>query len=185
MARNYTQKLLRNETSGGAAQDWPKAETAGEVSCDGCGTTYAVSRHYRHGRYEQKLCAKCRGRVGGSRSAQTFTTPESTKAERVRANGLVNMRLRKGWFTKPDACMNCGKIGKVDMEHPDYSKPGEVLFVCRSCHVRAHHNRSIFDHLTPIDTAAGHENREWWVKTEGGACLRRSRQLADAGKGER
>ena len=44
-----------------------------------------------------------------------------------------------GKIKKKDKCEVCGKISKTDAHHKDYSKPLEVVYVCRSCHFRLHH----------------------------------------------
>jgi hypothetical protein len=72
-----------------------------------------------------------------------FVTPESSKAERIRANGLINKRLKLGWFRKPTRCAKCGvKPSRIDFHHHDYSQPDRGYWLCRSCHVIAHHNPS-------------------------------------------
>ena len=65
-------------------------------------------------------------------------TPESEPAERIRANGLVNMRVRRGAMARPDRCTQCGNRGRVDAYHEDYSKPDAVEWLCRSCHMKRH-----------------------------------------------
>jgi hypothetical protein len=102
------------------------------------------------GTFCSRACAIAsrKGRV--PKSMLTFVTPESTKAERIRANGLVNMRLRRGWFTKPAICMCCGAKPVRDSHHVDYTKPDEVHWLCRSCHMRVHQNPSLLDGIAPM-----------------------------------
>jgi hypothetical protein len=76
--------------------------------------------------------------------------PESTKAQRVRANGLVNKRRKLGWFTPPANCQKCGAAKRLDSHHPDYSKPDEVLWLCRGCHRRAHTDPASVAGLSPV-----------------------------------
>jgi hypothetical protein len=80
----------------------------------------------------------CRG--AAPKPPSTFRTPESTKAERIRANGLVNMRIRRGAMKRPASCQFCGKLGRVDAHHPDYRQPDLVAFLCRRDHMRCHHD---------------------------------------------
>lgn len=65
-------------------------------------------------------------------------TPESSRQLRVRAQGLVNSRIKRGAIERPNACAECGKVGRVDAHHEDYAKPAEVEFLCRSCHMKRH-----------------------------------------------
>lgn len=54
--------------------------------------------------------------------------------ERMRAQGIVNTRISRGKLTKPMACEVCGKVGRVEAHHADYSKPLDVMWVCKKCH---------------------------------------------------
>lgn len=105
------------------------------VTCEDCGREYLIKD--ARPRY-RRLCKSCCGANGRKRLNELFHTPESTKSERVRANGLVNMRIRRGSMERPSACQMCGKSGKVDAHHPDYSQPDLVAFLCRSCHMLSH-----------------------------------------------
>jgi len=69
----------------------------------------------------------------------TCQTPPATHAEKVRANGLVNMRQRRGALAQPTCCTQCGiEKKKLDKHHEDYSKPEQVEWLCRSCHMKRH-----------------------------------------------
>jgi hypothetical protein len=92
----------------------------------------------------------CTAEARRGKPVEGFVTPESEKAQRIRANGFVNMRLRRGFFEKPKACMKCGKVGRLDSHHTDYSKPEEVYWLCRSCHMTAHHRADFLDGLAPF-----------------------------------
>jgi hypothetical protein len=115
------------------------ADRGVQVVCEICGKPYAIKR-LRPDRRRRRLCDHCRSVVGiaNARRSAPPTTPESTKAERVRANGLLNRRIKLGWFDRPAACQHCGKPGKVDGHHPDYQQPDLCVFLCRSCHMKAH-----------------------------------------------
>lgn len=110
--------------------------------CDHCGgpmvtDNYQIARG--RGRCCSKNCALANARkVSLGPNGRRFLRPESSKAERVRANGLVNMRIRRGALTRPDACQACLKRCKPDSHHPDYAQPGFVWWLCRSCHMRLH-----------------------------------------------
>src|SRR5688500_12462626 len=46
--------------------------------------------------------------------------PPSTKEERVRANGLINKRIKLGRIIRPDFCQKCGARCRADAHHTDY-----------------------------------------------------------------
>ena len=59
--------------------------------------------------------------------------PDNFKARYIFTNAL-----RAGKLVRPNACSKCSKVGLVHGHHPDYDKPLEVIWLCRSCHVEAH-----------------------------------------------
>lgn len=58
--------------------------------------------------------------------------------EKKRAQGLVRTELRAGRLQRPSACSECGVATSVDAHHDDYSKPYEITWLCRACHVARH-----------------------------------------------
>lgn len=54
--------------------------------------------------------------------------------EKMQAQSKVNYLIHIGEWTKPTACEVCGKEGRVEAHHDDYSKPLEVVWCCKSCH---------------------------------------------------
>ena len=57
--------------------------------------------------------------------------------EKRRATNAINNGIRDGKI-KREKCIYCSKTGEG--HHPDYSKPLEVLWLCRSHHIRLHKN---------------------------------------------
>jgi len=55
--------------------------------------------------------------------------------EKIKAQSIVLTAVRNGTLVK-EPCKICGK-GKVDSHHKDYTKPLEVVWLCRK-----HHNRA-------------------------------------------
>lgn len=55
--------------------------------------------------------------------------------EKQRARWEVRKAIKKGSLIRPQICSNCHKESKhIDAHHPDYSKPLEVTWLCKSCH---------------------------------------------------
>lgn len=61
---------------------------------------------------------------------------------KIKARNLLQAAVRRGKII-PQPCKECG-IKKVDGHHPDYKKPYEVVWLCRSHHSKLHRK--------PIDT---------------------------------
>ena len=54
--------------------------------------------------------------------------------EKARARHAVTNALAAAKLVRPEACERCGTVGRVEAHHPDYSKPLEVRWLCKSCH---------------------------------------------------
>src|SRR6266487_4953291 len=51
---------------------------------------------------------------------------------------LLNNKVATGEIVRPTACIRCFAVGRVQGHHPDYSKPLEVLWLCKECHIEEH-----------------------------------------------
>lgn len=58
--------------------------------------------------------------------------------ERQLAHQSVMWALRLGFLIKPDFCSKCERKIKVEGHHTDYKKPLEVIWLCRTCHLKEH-----------------------------------------------
>jgi hypothetical protein len=106
--------------------------------CKVCGApfvTYAGHVNQGRGTVCSKACAATLGRA----AAPHLPAPSPDRAAaQVRSSGLINARVKRGRLARPDRCSNCGKACRPDAHHDDYSKPAEVMFLCRSCHMKRH-----------------------------------------------
>lgn len=64
----------------------------------------------------------------------------TTKREKANAHRAVFVAIKKGKLQKKP-CRDCGSE-KVDAHHTDYSKPLDVVWLCRKHHFREHHRPS-------------------------------------------
>lgn len=51
-----------------------------------------------------------------------------------RASYLVRRAVVHGDIVKPDECSQCGDGGLIDAHHEDYSRPLDIVWLCRPCH---------------------------------------------------
>ena len=77
-------------------------------------------------RYRQEHARQERTRSAGWRKRNP---------EKVRAEKLFQYQVRVGNIAKEEICSICGLTNKIESHHPDYSKPYNVVWTCRSCHV--------------------------------------------------
>lgn len=54
--------------------------------------------------------------------------------EKQKARLKVKCAILSGKLLKPTCCSKCGAETKIEGHHEDYTKPLEVIWVCRSCH---------------------------------------------------
>lgn len=54
------------------------------------------------------------------------------------AHILVGNAVRDGKLEKATFCQICGSKSRLDGHHHDYSKPLDVIWVCRKCHISIH-----------------------------------------------
>lgn len=59
--------------------------------------------------------------------------------EKARARSLLSNAICDGLIIRPTQCSLClSSNGMIEAHHPDYSKPFEVVWVCKSCHFMVH-----------------------------------------------
>lgn len=56
--------------------------------------------------------------------------------EKRRAHVVLHRAVKKGIIERSKTCEQCGKLAKTDGHHEDYSKPLEVKWLCKPCHMR-------------------------------------------------
>lgn len=58
--------------------------------------------------------------------------------ERHKAHQYVNWAIKLKVLIKPENCSKCERIIDVEAHHKDYGKPLEVVWLCRTCHLKEH-----------------------------------------------
>jgi len=83
----------------------------------------ATRAYYQRNR--GKCLTKCKNR--------NITNPEKYKAEYQVGNAI-----KLGKLTRPELCQGCKNTGRVEAHHRDYTKPFEVVWLCKKCHGKEH-----------------------------------------------
>lgn len=106
--------------------------------CLNCELPFEPAPSYRR---NYPICGKCtwlkQKERRGSRleyNREYYNKEDNKHKRRVRA--LVSAALRDKRLYK-SSCLKCGNE-KSEAHHEDYSKPLEVIWLCKSCHVKRH-----------------------------------------------
>jgi hypothetical protein len=137
----------------------PTNEQIAGKTCNDCGTFKGVDEFYKwneskckHCRIKQVAHYQKRPEVRKARALairtireQTPRPPENHRPRKSRfvyknrASSTLNNAVYRGDIIKPVDCSDCGKTGvEITGHHPDYSKPLEVVWLCRKCHGKRH-----------------------------------------------
>lgn len=91
-------------------------------------------------RENQRYCRACHAAYMRNQRAQGKNKRKNGEIDKVKnkARRLVNYAVGKGEITLPDHCETCQTTENLEKHHPDYSKPLEVVVLCRLCHAQLH-----------------------------------------------
>ena len=63
---------------------------------------------------------------------------KATRGEQLAATMKLRRAVKRGVLVRPDMCGACSFVGKIEAHHKDYTKPLDVIWLCRACHVALH-----------------------------------------------
>lgn len=58
--------------------------------------------------------------------------------EKNNARNKFRSGIRAGKIIRPTNCSRCDFVGMIEGHHYDYSKPFDVIWLCRKCHAKEH-----------------------------------------------
>ena len=103
------------------------------VSCKAC--VRAKVHEYRWCNIEKvRAYDRKRGKRPERILADTDYHRRTYSTERNTAYVRVWNHVRKDKLAKPDKCSQCGRGGRVEAHHEDYSKPLDIIWLCPPCH---------------------------------------------------
>lgn len=140
-----------------------------EKRCHRCGQTKAADEFSKHKERRDGLCPQCKScsseygrkyyqkhreeiRAKSRRYYQEYKEEIRVRSyerhllhpERIKAVSELNHAIEAGRIARPEICSTCDQKSEFPIEghHPDYSKPLEVIWLCKSCHSELHRNSS-------------------------------------------
>jgi len=75
------------------------------------------------------------GKLAAKRGREKW---ESANGDKRAAHIILGNAVRGGRVDKPEKCTSCGAGGRIEGHHDDYTKPLDVTWLCRKCHVQLH-----------------------------------------------
>jgi len=93
--------------------------------CENCGVKFGPVSHLRR-RYCSSKCKREAQKTGRHRR---LNTKEAKKAQR-----RLRYAFETGIISRPAICEECGRQGKVEGAHYNYSEPLRVRWLCARCH---------------------------------------------------
>ena len=92
----------------------------------------------RHERYRKSE----KGILSINKSRQKWLDDE-LNAIRRKSHNILNSHIRNNKLIKPNVCQLCDEeSSRIEGHHYDYSKPLDVFWLCRLCHVSVHRDLS-------------------------------------------
>ncbi len=119
-----------------------------EKKCYRCGNVKPFSEYHKNpaGRYGlHDWCAECK-RIQAAEYYQRYKPKikaridnwRETNKEKRLAHRIIDGAIAKGSINPPERCTVCNKKRKLDAHHEDYSKPLDVIWLCRKHHIARH-----------------------------------------------
>lgn len=132
--------------------------------CFKCGLEKPISEFYKHPQMADGYLNKCkectkrdvnnarnnrleyyrlydRQRYHNNGHRQRTKKYREKNPEKAKAHSIINNAIRDGKLKRPDRCSMCGVMDvPIEAHHSDYSKPLDVIWVCKSCHWEIHRN---------------------------------------------
>lgn len=107
---------------------------------------HVTSTDKRYG-YKYHVCRECSTatkkeyratEAGAEKTYQAIKKSDDKYKDKRSARAKVKYALKTNKLVKPTNCKSCNLVRALDGHHPDYSKPLEVVWLCRQCHADTH-----------------------------------------------
>jgi hypothetical protein len=85
----------------------------------------------RHRRYSKT-------KAGKASNLKSQNLWRKSNPDKRAAHVILNNAIRAGRVGKPKDCSKCGAGGRIEGHHHDYTRPLDVVWLCRQCHVKEH-----------------------------------------------
>lgn len=120
-------------------------KTIGTLKCTSCKEYLpATSEYFYRDRWAMKIssrefCYYCKNcRKEQEKRNRKYERRAVNIPHKLKARKDVQIAVQRGILVKPKVCEQCKQPNYVYGHHPDYSKPLDVIWLCRECHTKVH-----------------------------------------------
>lgn len=128
-------------------------------TCFKCGVEKPIDEFYKHPQMADGHLNKCKACTKLDMANDRHTKPRVREYDRERAKlphrAALRAKVAEAWRKKypersraqqrakrahqltPERCEGCGLKKRLERHHPDYSRPTDVVFLCKPCHAIA------------------------------------------------
>ena len=110
--------------------------------CKDCTKSDVRENYAAHVEYYRQYDRKRFDESGRRGACSTEASKRSSKAwsarnpEKKQAHAILDYAIKKGVIKRSNRCSECGKPGRTEGHHDDYSKPLAVQWLCKPCHAK-------------------------------------------------
>lgn len=129
-------------------------------ACTVCGETKPLDEFHREARAKDGRTSSCRAcrevqskrwrEANRERRREMVRQHRKRHPEKAKARWQLQSAVKEGRIEKPLTCERCAqtfeKKDEIQGHHRDYSKPLEVEWICRPCHVACHREEAANAH---------------------------------------
>jgi hypothetical protein len=120
------------------AQRYKVERGDGRFCSRSCSSTYAASQ--KHEQRDQTGGNNPNWKGGVSKNPYRYRKRQKERhPKKVKARKKLRRAVNSGRVLK-EPCQHCGATENLEAHHEDYSKPLEVTWLCKSCHIKRHHS---------------------------------------------
>jgi hypothetical protein len=95
-------------------------------------------KHYWANAEKAKVKSKAWRKANPEKCRGYYEKYRAQNPEKAAAMWEVWNAKVRGKLVEPKCCADCGEAAKLDAHHEDYSKPLDVVWICRTCHAARH-----------------------------------------------
>lgn len=140
--REKNRELLKEKSRIDYYQNWDKRKEQSQRSYkkhrEEIARKRAEKRHTEDQREKERQRQREWRKKNPTKAGTTVSQWKKRNPQKSSSHSLVCWAVKSGVLKRPEDCMECGKKCKPHAHHEDYSKPLDVIWICKICHGKKH-----------------------------------------------